>query len=133
MIMEQVTVKLKGSDMVPEGTRCDKLNPKEQLLLALGRCAGLTALSIFRKMNMRPESFEIECRGEISTPVLMPESVFTAINIVYTVECLTPADKNKAARALNLTHDKYCGMVKMMRKVAPLSHEIYIHSLEAAL
>ena len=126
-IMELVVLKMKGTDFVTD-IKCEKMNPKMLMLTALGRCAGLTALSIFKKMDIRPESFEIECRGEISTPTLVAESVFTAVNIVYTVECQTLAEQGRVSRALNLTHDKYCGMVKMMRKVAPLSHEIYIHS-----
>ena len=126
--MEQVTIKLKGSDFVIDGVKCDKMNPKSLMLLSLARCAGLTALSIFKKMNIKPESFEIECRGEISTPTLVAESVFTSVNIVYNVECATLAEQSKVSHALNLTHDKYCGLVKMMRQVAPLSHEIYIHS-----
>lgn len=132
IFMERIAIKLKGSDFVTDGTRCDKMNPKALLLLALGRCAGLTALSIFKKMNIKPESFEIECRGEISTPTLVAESVFTSINIVYNVECETPDQQGRVNRALTLTHDKYCGMVKMMRKVAPLSHEIYVHSTHIA-
>lgn len=125
--MELVVLRLKGADFVSD-VRCDKMNPKALMLLGLGRCAGLTAMSIFKKMNIKPESFEIECRGEISTPTLVAESVFTAVNIVYNVECETLSEQGRVSRALNLTHDKYCGMIKMIRKVAPLSHEIYIHS-----
>ena len=125
-------MRLKGADFVSD-SKCDKINPKMLMLMALGKCAGLTAMSLFKKMDIRPESFEIECRGEISTPTLVSESVFTAVNIVYNVECATLAEQGRVSRALNLTHDKYCGMVKMMRKVAPLSHEIYIHSTHTTL
>lgn len=51
--MELVVLRLKGADFVSD-VRCDKMNPKALMLLGLGRCAGLTAMSIFKKMNIKP-------------------------------------------------------------------------------
>ena len=52
--------------------------------------------------------------------------------MVYNVECSSEDDQAKVGRALELTHEKYCGMMQMLRKVAPVSHEIAVVSTEPA-
>ncbi len=131
IMMEKVTIAwTHGTDFELRDQTCDRLNPKALLLYALARCAGMTAAAIFQKMEIEPESFEIICRGELSTPTLMAESVFVSLDMNYNVKCRRLKDQVRVSHALDLTHEKYCGLVKMMRKVAPLSHEIYIHSSE---
>lgn len=108
-----------------------KLNPKELLLYAAAQCSGQTLLLILEQGRMKPRGVEITVSGELSTPTLRSESVFVSFNMVYNLECDTIEDQIKASRAANLTHDKYCGMVRMLRMIAPVAHEIAIVSTEA--
>lgn len=109
----------------------DNLNPKELLLYAATQCSGQTLLRILEKERTKPKRVEITAGGELSTEKLMPESVFISFNMVYNVECDTIEDQIKVSRAINLTHDKYCGMVRMLRMIAPVAHEIAVVSTEA--
>ena len=52
--------------------------------------------------------------------------------MVYNVECGTEDDQAKVSRAIDLTHEKYCGMVQMLRRIAPVSHEIAVVSTQPA-
>lgn len=132
--MESVKIKMtKTMGFETVGTRPASLNPKALMLLAAAKCSGMTAVTLFRKMQIHPKSFENECSGTLSTDHLMPESTFTAIDLTYNVECSTIDEQARVSHALNLTHDKYCGVVKMLRKIAPVAHEIYIHSTESAM
>jgi putative redox protein len=52
--------------------------------------------------------------------------------VVYNVECSSEDDQAKVGRALELTHEKYCGMVQMLRRIAPVSREIAVVSTQPA-
>ena len=45
---------------------------------------------------------------------------------VYNVQCECENDQMKVSRAINLAHDKHCGGVQMLRKIAPVADEIAI-------
>jgi putative redox protein len=53
-------------------------------------------------------------------------SVFKSFRIVYNVQCECENDQMKVSRAINLAHDKHCGGVQMLRKIAPVADEIAI-------
>ena len=60
------------------------------------------------------------------------ESVYRSFHVVYNVECSSEDDQAKVGRALELTHEKYCGMVQMLRRIAPVSREIAVVSTQPA-
>ncbi|MBP3426543.1 MAG: OsmC family protein [Rikenellaceae bacterium] len=129
--MEKVTVRMtKSMEFAPVGAKCNELNPKALMLLATATCAGRTAAGIFKKMQLQPEMFEITVSGTISTDTVVPETVFTAFDIVYNVECAHLDEQERYGHALRLTNDKHCGMLAMMRRIAPVSHDILIHSTQ---
>lgn len=133
-MIEKVSLHLDGkSAFVPDGqTTCNDLNPKALLLYAGAKCAGMTALMIMEKERIRPKRFEISMAGELSTDTVQAESSFLSFNVVYNIECATDDDQAKVSRAVNLAHEKYCGLVRMLRKIAPVSHEVAIVSTEPA-
>ena len=106
------------------------MNPKEQLLHAAAQCAGRTALTLMKKEHMTPKNFEISVSGDLSTETLQAESVFTHFHVVYHVECGGEGDRAKASRALELTHDKYCGLIQMLSRIAPVTREIAVVNTE---
>ncbi len=110
--------------------KCDSLNPKELLLYATAYCAGITIMSILAKERIKPKSFEIEMSGELDTETVMAKSVYQSFRIVYNIECRHLEEQSKVSHAVNLANDKYCGTLQMMRKIAPVSHEISIVSSE---
>ena len=133
-MIEKVTLQLSGdADFTSEGgPRCEEMNPKALLLYAAAKCVGKTALMIMEKERLRPKRFEISVSGELSTEEVRSESVFKSFHVVYNIECDTEDDQAKVSRAVMLAHEKYCGMMQMLRKVAPVSHEIAVVSTEPA-
>ena len=105
-------------------------NPKELMLVAMGDCAGRTALAIMEKMRLEPVAFEVETEGTIDTDKVQAETRFTAFVVTYNVTCLRFEDQDHVSRAIELAHDKHCGVVAMMRRIAPVDRRILIHSIE---
>lgn len=108
------------------GADTASMNPKELLLYAAAQCAGQTAAAIMQRERMKPCNFEISVSGDLSTETLRTESTFTCFHVVYNVACASKEDCAKASHALELTHDKYCGLVQMLSRIAPVSREIAV-------
>lgn len=109
-----------------DGRRLDELNPKEMLLYATADCAGRTIVGVLKEHIVAVSSMEITFEGTLSTPTVVAESRYTHFNIIYHVECHTLKDQIVVSRAVNLANDKYCGLLQMMRRIAPLSHQTSI-------
>ena len=131
---EKVTLRLNGNgEFVSEdGKGCETLNPKEMLLYAAARCGRTTIPKIMRGERLVPVRFEIACSGELSTETLRTESVFRSFHIAYNIACATEAEQEKIGRAVTLAHERYCGLVQMLRKIGPVTHEIAVVTTEPA-
>lgn len=131
-MIEKVTVELTGQAgfRATEGYGCEAMNPKELLLYAAAQCAGQTAMMVMEKMHVKPKRLEITYSGELNTDRLQAESMFRSFRVIYNVECGAGDQQEKAGRALSLTHEKYCGLTQMLRKIAPVSHEIAVVNTE---
>ena len=127
-MIQQVTIQMTSArTYVLEGNKkCDQLNPKELMLLAGVTCAGMTAMAIMEKERVSPTRFELSISGELDTETVQSSSVFKSFRIVYNVQCECENDQMKVSRAINLAHDKHCGGVQMLRKIAPVADEIAI-------
>lgn len=128
----QITIEMdKKGEFCPTGKSVEKMNPKELLLYATAKCAALTLKGILDKEHITPKSVEIKMSGELDTDQVMAKSVYRSFNILYRIECQSISDQSKIGRAVNLTTEKYCGMLQMSRRIAPVSHEVSIVSIEA--
>ncbi|MBO5813450.1 MAG: OsmC family protein [Alistipes sp.] len=110
--------------------KCEELNPKELLLYATAECAGITVMSILAKERIKPKSLEIELSGELDTDTVMAKSIYNEFHIRYNAECRHIEEQSKVSHAIRLANEKYCGMLQMIGKIAPVSHEISIVSSE---
>lgn len=133
-MIAKVTLEMtsQGEFVLEDGADCRNMNPKALLLYAGAKCAGLTALKIMKQERIEPERFEISLSGELSTDEVQAGSVFRSFNAVYNVECARYEDQAKVSHAVNLAHEKYCGTIRMLRQIAPVSHEIAIVSNQPA-
>lgn len=129
---QQLSIRMTSArEYVLEGDKkIDQLNPKELLLLSCATCAGMTAMSIMEKERITPTRFEISMSGALSTETVRSESIFTSFHMVYNVEYQCLNGQIKVSHAINLAHDKYCGGVRMLHQIAPISHEIAIVNTE---
>ena len=127
-MIEKVTLQMSGNGKfrTENGTGCDAMNPKTLMLYAAAQCSAQTALMI------TPKRFEISYSGDLSAETVQSESVYRSFHVVYNVECSSEDDQAKVGRALELTHEKYCGMVQMLHRIAPVSREIAVGSTQPA-
>ena len=91
-----------------------------------GSGKSMTAMAIMEKERVSPTRFELSISGELDTETVQSSSVFKSFRIVYNVQCECENDQMKVSRAINLAHDKHCGGVQMLRKIAPVADEIAI-------
>lgn len=112
-MIEKVTLQMSGNGKfrTENGTGCDAMNPKTLMLYAAAQCSAQTALMIMQKERITPKRFEISYSGDLSAETVQSESVYRSFHVVYNVECSSEDDQAKVSRALELTHEKYCGMV----------------------
>ena len=82
------------------------------------------------KEKITPKTLEITVEGILDTPTLQPGSHFRSFNVIYNLECDTIEEQSIVGRAVTLAQEKYCGTVDMLRKIAPVAHEISIVSTE---
>ena len=132
-MIQQVTIQMTSArTYVLEGNKkCDQLNPKElgETLGVVGESGSgksMTAMAIMEKERVSPTRFELSISGELDTETVQSSSVFKSFRIVYNVQCECENDQMKVSRAINLAHDKHCGGVQMLRKIAPVADEIAI-------
>ena len=112
--------------------KLDKLNPKELLLYSTALCAGLTLQSITEKERVKLLKVEIKMSGKLDTEKVEGRSQFTSFDISYNIECKHIEEQTKVSHAVQLTTDKYCGGLNMLRKIAPVSHSVSIVSIEVS-
>ena len=130
----KITIEMdKDGKFVPVSKKVEEMNPKELILYAAAMCASITMKSILDKENIVPKSAEIEMSGTLDTEEVAAKSVYRSFNILYRIECNTVSEQSKIGRAINLTTEKYCGTLQMLRRIAPLSHEVSIVSIESSL
>lgn len=125
---QKITLRM-GSDhrfTLSDNRSITDLNPKELLLYATAECAGHTIIGLLKEHIVSVSVMEISMEGTLTTPTVVAESRYSHFNVVYRIECNTLKDQVVISRAINLTHDKYCGMLQMLRRIAPLTHETSI-------
>ena len=86
--------------------------PTDALLLSLAGCMGIDVVMFLQKMKMELENFKVDILGERNTT---PPQYFKTVEIVLH---LTGKNLNakRVARAVSLSHEKYCSVYNSLRK-----------------
>ena len=109
-----------------DGRNIEALNPKEMLLYASLDCLAHTITALLKERMKTLKNLELSLEGTLSTPTLVAESIYTHFHTTYRAECHTLKEQLDISHAINLANDKYCGMLAMLRKIAPTTHETSI-------
>ena len=109
-----------------EDRKLEALNPKEMLLYASLDCLAYTIKSLLKEHMTSLKNLELTLEGRLSTPTVVAESIYTSFNLIYRAECHNIKEQEVISRAINLANDKDCGMLQMLRKIAPLTHDTSI-------
>ncbi len=86
--------------------------PTDALLLSLAGCMAIDVVMFLQKMKMELDSFNVDIDGERNA---MPPQYFKTVNIALHLAGKS-LNANKVARAVSLSHEKYCSVYNSLRK-----------------
>ena len=97
--------------------------PKALMLSSLAGCSGLDVASLIKKMKLEVVDFHIETIGELTEE---HPKYYHKVKIEYHFH---GADLNEAKlqKAVDLSVEKYCGVMEMFRRFAELEIETIFH------
>lgn len=111
---------------LPDGS-ADELRPKQLMLLALGRCSGLTAEALLEKMRIPFTAFSVDTSGVLTDPAERADSVYVALRQEFRIAVVEAKDVPRAVHAIALAAGKYCGVGLMFGRFAPIAVEIWVN------
>lgn len=99
------------------------LSPKAMMLSSLAGCSALDVISILDKMNEEIDDFKIEVTGELTDE---HPRYYHSVEVEYHFYG-SELNKKKCERAVNLSVEKYCGVMEMFRRFAEVKTSIVYH------
>jgi putative redox protein len=102
---------------VEHGGAGDGTSPMEMVLMGLGGCSAMDVISILEKKRQEVTGFEVLVHGDRAED---HPKVFTKINVEYVVTGHA-VDPEAVKRAVELSENKYCSVMAMIRKTADIS------------
>lgn len=90
------------------------LRPKAMMLASLAGCSGMDVASLIKKMKIQLDTFNIEVEGELTEE---HPKYYHKVRVVYNFYG-TELDQNKLKKIVDLSVDKYCGVMEMFRQFA---------------
>lgn len=96
--------------------------PKPLTLASLGGCTAMDVISILKKMRVEPAWFNVEVEGELTEE--HPKTYHTIrLTYMFKGEAL---DMEKLQKAVDLSHERYCGVSALLRKGAVIESKIVV-------
>ena len=99
------------------------LRPKALMLSSLAGCSGLDVAALMRKMKVEVRDFRIDITAGLSEE---HPKTYTDVTLEY--HFYGPAlDHKKLERAVQLSVEKYCGVIEMFRSFSRLEWATFFH------
>ncbi|MBR9854827.1 MAG: OsmC family protein [Algicola sp.] len=112
-------------DAGPEsGGSGDGLRPKALMLSSLAGCSGLDVASLIKKMKLDVEEFKIETIANLTDE---HPKYYDSVVIEYHFAG-SDLNEEKLKKAVDLSVEKYCGVMEMFRRFAKLDIKIIYHN-----
>jgi len=112
-------------DTSPEhGGHNSGLGPKAMMLSALAGCSGLDVVSILDKMKVKISDFRMDTYGELTDE---HPKYYNKVSIEYHFYG-EDLKKSKIEKAVDLSIEKYCGVMEMFRRFAEIKTSIHLHN-----
>ena len=93
---------------------------KQLMLVALAGCTGMDVALMMRKMKLQVDDFSIDVTGELTDK---DPKTYHTVNVIYQFRGAN-LDREKLEKAVNLSYEKYCGVIEMFRQFATVTKEI---------
>lgn len=102
----------------------DGLRPKALMLSSLAGCSGLDVASLIEKMKLEVDRFHIETIANLTDE---HPKYYDQVVIEYHFHGAN-LNEAKLQRAVDLSVEKYCGVMEMFRRFAELELKTIFHS-----
>lgn len=113
-------------DTTPEnGGHNSGLGPKAMMLSALAGCSGLDVVSILDKMKVKISDFRMDTHGELTEE---HPKYYHTVSVAYHFYG-KDLNQEKINRAVDLSIEKYCGVMEMFRRFAKVKTSVHFHNL----
>lgn len=97
--------------------------PKALMLSGLAGCSGLDVASLIKKMKLEVDDFHIETIANLTDE---HPRYYDHVKIEYHFHG-SNLDEKKLQRAVDLSIEKYCGVMEMFRRFAELEIQVLFH------
>ena len=98
--------------------------PKAMMLSSLAGCSGLDIISVLNKMKVKIDDFKMIVEGELTDE---HPKYYHTVSVDYHFYG-KDLNKNKINKAVNLSVEKYCGVMEMFRQFANITTAVYLHN-----
>jgi putative redox protein len=109
---------------VEDGGYNSGLRPKALMLASLAGCSGLDVVSILNKMKVKISDFRIDTSGEMTEE---HPKYYHTVSVEYHFYG-DNLEEGKIKKAVDLSIEKYCGVMEMFRKFATVNTSIHYHN-----
>lgn len=96
------------------------VRPKALMLTSLAGCTGMDIVSLLKKMRAEVDDLDINVTGELTDE---HPKFYHKVHLEY-IFYGKDLKKDKIEKAVQLSADKYCGVMEMFRQFAELTTEI---------
>ncbi len=103
-----------------DGGEGNGYRPKSLMLSALAGCSGLDIVPLLKKMRAEVENIEIDISAEMTEE---HPKYYNKVHVAYKFYG-TDFKKGKIEKAVDLSVNKYCGVMEMFRQFANITTEI---------
>ena len=107
-----------------EGKTREGLSPKALMLSSLAGCSGLDVVSILDKMKIDTYDLKMEVEGLLTDE--HPKYYHTVILDYHFTG--TDLNEEKINRAVQLSVEKYCGVMEMFRRFSEVKTNVHFHN-----
>jgi len=96
------------------------LRPKAMMLTSLAGCTAMDVISLLKKMRAEVDDFKVDVEANLTDE---HPKFFDKVHVIYRFYG-SDFKKDKIEKSVNLSVERYCGVFKMFREFADVSHEI---------
>ncbi len=107
-----------------DGGDSSGFRPKALMLSSLAGCSGLDVAGLIKKMKLEVDDFQIETIANLTDE---HPKFYDKVTIEYHFAGSNLKEK-KLQRAVDLSIEKYCGVMEMFRKFAELEIKTVFHN-----
>lgn len=100
------------------------LRPKAMMLASLAGCSGIDIAMFSKKMRVKMDTFDIEIEAELTDE---HPRYYNKVVCDYNFYG-TNLDEEKIERVVDMSVNKYCGVMEMFRKFAEVTINIHYHN-----